>query len=90
MDPFIAECDTGRLNHLKATVKSGAFFKRHRRSEKDFTPQRCLTFLIVLCFLLNRIKCAQMNWMNASHFSLAASWPAGRSARVPLRKGGRN
>jgi hypothetical protein len=56
MNPFTAECYIGLLNHLKATIKSDAFFKRHRRSEKDFTRQRCLTFLIVLCFLLNMIK----------------------------------
>ena len=46
----------GLLESLKALLLSPDFKSRHRRNEKDFTRKRCLTFVIVVIFLLNLIK----------------------------------
>ena len=46
----------GLLENLKALLLSPDFKSRHRRNEKDFTRKRCLTFVIVVIFLLNLIK----------------------------------
>ncbi len=46
----------GLLETLKTRLLSPAFKERHRRKAKDFTRQRCLTFAIVVIFLLNLIK----------------------------------
>lgn len=46
----------GLLESLKSLLLSPDFKNRHRRNEKDFTRKRCLTFTIVVIFLLNLIK----------------------------------
>ncbi len=56
MNDFTAERYTGLLTSLKAKIESDEFVQRHRRSAKDFTRKRCLTFVIVLLFLMNMIK----------------------------------
>jgi hypothetical protein len=46
----------GLLESIKSLLLSRDFRNRHRRNEKDFTRKRCLTFVIVVMFLLNLIK----------------------------------
>ena len=56
MDEMTAEYYTGLLDCLKAKMTSPRFMTEHRRSVKDFSRKRCLTFAIVLMFLMNMIK----------------------------------
>ena len=44
------------LKTLKTRLTSDDFLASHRRSQKDFTRKRCLTFIVVILFLLNMIK----------------------------------
>jgi hypothetical protein len=46
----------GLLETLRSLLLSPDFKSRHRRNKKDFTRKRCLTFVIVVIFLLNLIK----------------------------------
>lgn len=46
----------GLIERLKSLLFSDDFKDRHRLNEKDFTRKRCLTFGIVIIFLLNMIK----------------------------------
>jgi hypothetical protein len=46
----------GLIEMLKSLIFSADFMERHRRSEIDFTRQRCLTFSVVVIFLLNLVK----------------------------------
>lgn len=56
MDQITAERYQGLVKHLKQTLESEAFLGQHRRSEKDFTRKRCLTFCSVILFLINMVK----------------------------------
>ena len=56
MSTDIASVCMGLLEMLKSLLFSPDFMDRHRRSEKDFTRKRCLTFVIVVTFLLNLVK----------------------------------
>jgi len=56
MDETTAEYYTGLLDCLKAKMTNPRFMTEHRRSVKDFSRKRCLTFVIVLMFLMNMIK----------------------------------
>jgi hypothetical protein len=46
----------GLFERLKTVLFADDFKARHRRHEKDFTRQRCLTFTVVVIFLLNLVK----------------------------------
>jgi hypothetical protein len=46
----------GFLDQIKTVLESDDFKQRHRRSEKDFTRKRSLTFNLVILFLLNMVK----------------------------------
>jgi hypothetical protein len=46
----------GLFQRLRTLLHSPDFQARHRQHPKDFTRQRCLTFVIVICFLLNLLK----------------------------------
>jgi len=46
----------GLIYHLKSVMTSPEFVDRHRRTQKDFTRKRWLTFHFTLLFLLNMIK----------------------------------
>ena len=56
MDSMSAKCYTGLLDCSKAKMTSHRFMTENRRSAKDFSRKRCLTFVIVLVFLMNMIK----------------------------------
>jgi len=56
MSKDIASACMGLLEMLKSLLFSADFMDRHRRNKKDFTRQRCLTFAVVLIFLLNLVK----------------------------------
>lgn len=56
MDQLTAERYSGLITHLRSTLSSNEFLKRHRQNEKAFTRQRCLNFITVVIFLLNMIK----------------------------------
>jgi len=51
----------GLLENLKSLLLSPGFKSRHRRNKKDFTRKRCLTFVIIVVFLLNLIKRAMQD-----------------------------
>ena len=46
----------GLFQHLKNLLESPEFQSRHRQRPQDFTRQRCLTFVVVVWFLLNLLK----------------------------------
>lgn len=46
----------GLFEQLKAALSSPDFQARHRQHPQDFTRQRRLTFVIVVCILLNLLK----------------------------------
>jgi hypothetical protein len=46
----------GLIERLKSLLFSDDFKDRHRRNKKDFTRKRCLTFTIIVTFLLNLVK----------------------------------
>jgi hypothetical protein len=56
MSSDTAPACVGLLESLKSLLLSPDFKSRHRRNQKDFTRNRCLTFVIVVIFLLNLIK----------------------------------
>lgn len=56
MDQNTATEYLGLFEHLKTLLFSDDFKRRHRQKSKYFTRQRCLTFGIVVLFLLNLIK----------------------------------
>ena len=47
---------TGLLTALRQRLTDRDFLERHRRSDKDFTRQRSLPFVVVIFFLLNLVK----------------------------------
>ena len=56
MDQKITERYEKFVQHLKKELGSDEFLERHRRSPKDFSRQRILTFCTVILFLINMIK----------------------------------
>lgn len=44
------------MGHLKVILEADEFKERHRRSERDFSRNRCLTFCVVVLFLINMVK----------------------------------
>jgi hypothetical protein len=46
----------GLINRLKSVITSEGFQARHRQRAQDFTRKRCLSFVIVVLFLLNSLK----------------------------------
>lgn len=47
---------TGLFTALRQRLTDRAFLERQRQSDKDFTRQRCLPFVVVIVFLLNLVK----------------------------------
>lgn len=56
LDGQTIERHTGLVNHLKTVLGSEGFKERHRQKETAFTRQRCLTFCVVVLFLVNMVK----------------------------------
>lgn len=56
MPNHIGTLCTGLIAALKARLFAPDFLERHRRSEKDFTRNRCLPFHRVVLFLMNLVK----------------------------------
>ncbi len=56
MDTTTEALHTDLIETLKTRLTAPDFMERHRRTQKDFTRKRCLTFVIVVLFLLNMIK----------------------------------
>jgi hypothetical protein len=56
MNKDTASVCVGLLERLKSLLFSTEFQERHRRNQKAFTRERCLTFAIVVIFLLNLVK----------------------------------
>ena len=48
-------CD-GLITALRQRLTDRDFLERQRQSTKDFTRQRCLSFVVVILFLLNLVK----------------------------------
>jgi len=44
------------VEHLKRVLGSEGFKERHRQNERAFSRQRCLTFCVVVLFLVNMVK----------------------------------
>lgn len=59
-----ARC-TGLLTALQQRLTSRAFLERHRQAVKDFTRERCLPFVVVVLFLLNLVKRALQDELDA-------------------------
>ena len=56
---------TGLLTALQQRLTARDFLERHRRSAKDFTRERCLPFVVVVVFLLNLVKRALQDELDA-------------------------
>ncbi len=56
---------TGLLTALQQRLTARAFLERHRQSAKDFTRERYLPFVIVVLFLLNLVKRALQDELDA-------------------------
>ncbi len=56
MDKHTEELCTGLIKTLKDRLYAPDFLERNRQSAKDFTRKRCLSFVVVVMFLLNFIK----------------------------------
>ncbi len=56
MNPETTTAYQGLFQCLRTLIVSPDFQARHRRHPQDFTRQRCLTFVLVVCFLLNLLK----------------------------------
>jgi len=69
MDTITASAYLGLFEQLKSRLFSNDFRVRHSQSEKDFTRKRCLTFVIVVIFLLNFIKRSMQDELD-EHFRL--------------------
>ena len=63
----------GLFEQLKAVLYSPDFQTRHRRHPQDFTRQRRLTFVIVVCILLNLLKRALQDELDEFFKVLAAT-----------------
>ncbi|MBF0524153.1 MAG: hypothetical protein HQK56_03545 [Deltaproteobacteria bacterium] len=46
------------IEFIKNIISSEEFISRHRKSEKNFTRNRCLPFASMIIFMMNLIKCA--------------------------------
>jgi len=56
---------TGLLTALQQRLTAREFWERHRQSAKDFTRERCLPFVVVVVFLLNLVKRALQDELDA-------------------------
>ena len=56
MDKPTEELCTDLINTLKGRLHAPDFLERHRQSAKDFSRNRCLSFVVVVMFLLNFVK----------------------------------
>lgn len=56
---------TGLLTALKQRLTAPDFLERHRQLPKHFTRQRCLPFVVVILFLLNLVKRALQDELDA-------------------------
>ena len=56
MDTQTRRLYTDLIDHLRMVLVSDEFRCRHRCSEKYFVRQRCLSFVVVILFLLNMLK----------------------------------
>ena len=61
MDTAIETAYLGLFQKINALLSSPDFMVRHRETEKDFTRDRCLTFNILIMFLLNLLKRSQQD-----------------------------
>jgi len=65
MPETTAVLHTGLLTALRERLKARDFLERQRPSDKAFTRQRCLPFVVVVVFLLNRVKRALQDELDA-------------------------
>jgi len=56
---------TGWLTALRERLNARDFLERQRQSDKAFTRQRCLPFVVVVVFLLNLVKRALQDELDA-------------------------
>ena len=56
MNSHTTAAHLGLIEHLKARLLSPDFLARYRQAPRDFTRQRCLTFVVLIVFLLNLLK----------------------------------
>lgn len=61
MDANTELAHQGLIEQLRSRLFSNDFETRHRENAKDFTRKRCLTFVIVVIFLLNFLKRSQQD-----------------------------
>lgn len=90
MDQHTTAGYLGLFEHLKGLLFSEEFKKQHRQKPQHFTRQRCLTFGIVVLFLLNLVKRALQDELD-EFFKLltgadAAVRMVSKSALIQARK----
>lgn len=61
MDTTTVTAYLGLFEKINTLLFSYDFMVRHRETEKSFTRKRCLTFIVVIIFLLNLLKRSQQD-----------------------------
>ena len=61
MDTITEIAYLGLLQEIKSRLSSLDFMVRHRETDKSFTRNRCLTFIIVITIMLNMLKRSQQD-----------------------------
>ena len=61
MDTTTVTAYLGLFEKINTVLFSYDFMVRHRETEKSFTRKRCLTFIVVIIFLLNMLKRSQQD-----------------------------
>jgi hypothetical protein len=61
MDSVTETAYLGLFQAINARLSSFDFMVRHRETEKSFTRNRCLTFIVLITFLLNMLKRSQQD-----------------------------
>ena len=61
MDTVTETAYLGLFQEINACLSSLDFMVRHRETEQSFTRNRCLTFIILITFLLNMLKRSQQD-----------------------------
>jgi len=61
MDSVTETAYLGLFQEINTRLSSFDFMVRHRETEKSFTRNRCLTFIVLITFLLNLLKRSQQD-----------------------------
>jgi hypothetical protein len=79
MDTLTETAYLGLFQEIKKRLSSLDFMIRHRETDKSFTRNRCLTFIILITFMLNMLKRSQQDELDEFFKLLSGAEVAKRS-----------